>query len=92
MKDLMELPKIQKALAFLKEDDRNTLREQLEMCQIPAPSHQEKEKAEYVLRKMQEIGLEDVHMDAVWNVFGTIKGDGSGPKLLFAGHQAGRLG
>ncbi len=86
MRDVMELPKIQKALAFLKADDENTLREQLEMCQIPAPSHQEKKKAEYVLRKMQEIGLEDVHMDAVWNVFGTIKGSGGGPKLLFAGH------
>ena len=74
MESLKNMEVIQKALKYLEEDDERTLKELLEMCQIPAPSHMEKEKAEYVMNKMNEIGLDDVHMDAVGNVFGTIKG------------------
>lgn len=86
MKELIEREDVKKALVFLREDDGRTLEEQLEMCQIPAPSHQEKEKAEYVLRKFEEIGLENAYMDEVWNVFGTIQGRGEGPKILLAAH------
>jgi tripeptide aminopeptidase len=86
MKELLASEKIQKALLFLKNDDARTLAEQLELVQIPAPSHQEKERAHYVLNKFEKAGLTDVHMDEVWNVFGTIKGSGQGPALLIAGH------
>lgn len=86
MKKITDLTSIQKALEFLQEDDENTLQEQLELCKIPAPSHQEEEKAECVRKKMQAIGLDEVHMDAVGNVFGTIKGCGEGPKVLLAAH------
>ncbi|HIR92518.1 MAG TPA: M20/M25/M40 family metallo-hydrolase [Candidatus Egerieimonas intestinavium] len=86
MKKLIAMPAVQEALAFLKEDDGQTLKEQLEMCGIPAPSHQEKDRADYCLKKFQEIGLEDVHMDEVYNVFGTIPGKGTGPRLMLAAH------
>ena len=48
MVELMKFKAVQKALAFLQEDDERTLGETLEMCQIPAPSYQEEKKAEYV--------------------------------------------
>lgn len=86
MKDLLNDEKIDNALNYIKSDDERTLEELLEMCQIPAPSHEEKEKAEYVLQKFREIGLDEVHMDEVWNVFGTIKGSKEGPRLMLAGH------
>ena len=54
--------KIAKALEYIKSEDENTTQETLTMCQIPAPSHQEKKKAEYVLEKFKEIGLLNVHM------------------------------
>ena len=38
--------KIAKALEYIKSEDENTTQETLTMCQIPAPSHQEKKKAE----------------------------------------------
>ena len=40
------------------EDDERTLQEHLEMCQIPAPSYEEGEKAEYVRKKMVDAGLQ----------------------------------
>ena len=46
----------------------------------------EKKKADYVLNKFQKIGLSNVHMDEIWNVFGTIKGSGDGPRVMLAAH------
>ena len=86
MEEILGCKAVQEALKFLEEDDERTLQETLEMCQIPAPSYQEEKKAEYVFHKMQEAGLEDVHMDAVGNVLGTRKGVGNGPRIVLAGH------
>lgn len=86
MKRLLDDKYVAGALRFVKEDNDQTLRELLEMCQIPAPSHRENEKAKYVMRKFNEIGLKDVHMDEVCNVLGTIEGTCNGPVVMLAGH------
>ena len=86
MEELLKCTDVQEALQFLREDDERTLREHLEMCQIPAPSYEEGEKAEYVRKKMMDAGLEDVHIDEVGNVLGTWKGTGNGPRIMIAGH------
>lgn len=86
MKELLKKEKVQRALAFLKQDDDRTLQETLEMCQIPAPSYQEEKKAEYVRKKMLEAGLEEVYIDEVGNVLGTRKGTSDGPRIVLTGH------
>lgn len=86
VKRLLEHAQVKEALAFLQKDDERTLKEQLYMCGIPAPSYHEKERAEYVKVKFEEIGLENVHMDEIWNVFGTIGGTGGGPSIMLAAH------
>ena len=86
MDELLKCKGVQEALQFLYEDDERTLREHLEMCQIPAPSYEEGEKAEYVRKKMEDAGLEDVHIDEVGNVLGTWSGTGNGPRIIIAGH------
>ena len=86
MERLCENQLICKALEYIKKDDERTLCELLEMCQIPAPSYMEKKKADYVLNKFQKIGLSNVHMDEIWNVFGRIKGSGDGPRVMLAAH------
>lgn len=86
MDELLNCIEVQNALQFLKEDDERSLKEHLEMCQIPAPSYEEREKAEYVRGKMEEAGLENVRIDEVGNVLGTWKGSGNGPRIMIAGH------
>ena len=86
MDELLKCTDVQEALQFLREDDERTLREHLEMCQIPAPSYEEGEKAEYVRKKMVDAGLSDVYIDEVGNVLGTWKGTGNGPRIMIAGH------
>ena len=77
---------VRKALDEIKALDETTTQETLTLCQIPAPSHQEKEKAEYVMKLFREIGLLDVHMDEVWNVLGRWPGTGGGPTVMLAAH------
>ena len=77
---------VRKALDEIRALDETTTQETLTLCQIPAPSHQEKEKAEYILKLFREIGLLDVHMDEVWNVLGRWPGTGGGPTVMLAAH------
>ena len=86
MDELLKCKEIQEALKLLQKDDERTLQEHLEMCQIPAPSYEEEEKAEYVRAKMVEAGLSEVHIDVVGNVLGTWKGTGNGPRIMAAAH------
>ena len=81
MDKLLRYNGVQEALKFLCEDDERTLQEHLEMCQIPAPSYEEGEKAEYVRKKMVDAGLSDVHVDEVGNVLGTCLFDKSTDRL-----------
>ncbi|MFZ5814142.1 MAG: M20/M25/M40 family metallo-hydrolase [Bacillota bacterium] len=60
--------------------------EVIAICQIPAPTFQEQRRASYVQQRMAEIGLADVHRDAVGNVIGRLKGAGRGPVILVAAH------
>ena len=77
---------VRKALDEIRALDETTTRETLTLCQIPAPSHQEREKAEYILKLFRETGLLDVHMDEVWNVLGRWPGTGGGPTVMLAAH------
>jgi len=86
MKNLLKREKVVKALQFIKENDNKTLEEQLELCEISAPSHNEEERAYYVKEKFEKIGLENVEIDKVWNVMGTISGNGDGPTIMIAAH------
>ena len=86
MEQLKNMEIIRKAFAYLKEDDDRTLKELLELVQIPAPSGFEQDRAVCIMDKMERIGLDNVGMDRVGNVFGTIKGTGKGPVVMIAAH------
>ena len=85
-KKLLADVKVQEAMTFLKNDNDRMLQDTLELVQIPAFSNHEKKKAEDMLRRFRELGLEDVHMDEVWNVFGTLRGTKGTPKIMMAAH------
>ncbi len=83
---LIKDDKVKSALEFIRQDDENTLKEHLEMCEIPAPTFMEEDRGNYVLEKFKTIGLSDVHKDEVGNVLGVIKGTGNGPRVMLAAH------
>ncbi len=83
---LMATPAVKKGLDFLFADDANTLAEQIEICQIPAPPFKEEVRAAEYMKRLAALGLKDVQKDAEGNVFGILPGTGNGPKLLVCAH------
>ncbi|KPV44744.1 M20/M25/M40 family metallo-hydrolase [Alicyclobacillus ferrooxydans] len=80
--------RVQAALAFIEQDAEQTLRDQITLTEIPAPSFQESTRGEYFRELLQTFGLADIQTDAEGNVFGTWRGSGSGsrPTVFICAH------
>lgn len=76
---------VQKALQLIEQDDENTLQQQLELTQIPAPSNDERNRALRVKELLEAAGYA-VEMDQVSNVYTTLPGTGEGPTVMLAAH------
>ena len=76
----------QRALEFTNEDYDRFVDELIELTEIPAPPFKEEARAQAYLEKLQELGLQDVEMDAEGNVMGIRPGTGGGPLLAVAAH------
>ena len=59
--------------------------EQVELCEIPAPTFMEEKRAQSVLERMKAYGLTDVKMDEIGNVIGVRKGTVEGGPILVLG-------
>jgi tripeptide aminopeptidase len=80
-------PKVIKTLEEIKGDDDTALAEQKRITEIPAPPYKEKIRAEYFLKRMQELGFKDASIDSEGNVIALRKGSGGGrPKLVVSAH------
>jgi tripeptide aminopeptidase len=84
---LLADPKVIKALDDIKADDATAFAEQKRITEIPAPPYKEKVRAEYYLKRMQELGFKDAAIDSEGNVIALRKGSGGGrPKLVVSAH------
>jgi acetylornithine deacetylase/succinyl-diaminopimelate desuccinylase-like protein len=80
-------PKVIKTLEDIKADDATAFAEQKRITEIPAPPYKEEVRAEYYLKRFQELGFEDASIDTEGNVIGLRKGSGGGrPKLVVSAH------
>lgn len=77
---------VQQGLAFIESDHDNTTADQIDITEIPAPPFKEEVRAEYYRGRLEELGLQDVHIDQEGNVIGTRPGNGNGPKLVVSAH------
>jgi tripeptide aminopeptidase len=79
--------KVSKTLDDIKADDTRSLEEQKRITEIPAPPFKEKVRAEYYLKRMQELGFKDASIDSEGNVIALRKGTAGGrPKLVVSAH------
>lgn len=86
MNPYLDTPLARRLMAMADEALPRVVDEVITICQIPAPTFDEKRRGEYVQARMKEIGLDDVHRDEVGNVVGRIRGRGEGPSVLLAAH------
>ncbi|HEV2129514.1 MAG TPA: M20/M25/M40 family metallo-hydrolase [Longimicrobiaceae bacterium] len=76
--ELLSHPAVRHARAAIHARDTQTLREQIELVQIPAPSLQEEERAHEVLARFAAAGLAGTRIDEVGNVLGRLPAMGNG--------------
>jgi acetylornithine deacetylase/succinyl-diaminopimelate desuccinylase-like protein len=73
---LAALAEMRSAFAWLRAQEPQFAHWQLEVARIPAPPFGEAARSEWLLKRFQELGLDDVHKDDVGNVFGIHPGYG----------------
>lgn len=83
---LTEQKAVKKGLSFIEQDHAQTVAEQIALTEIPAPPFKEQQRAEDFMRRLQELGLEEVQMDPEGNVFGLRRGTGKGPTIFVSAH------
>src|SRR5690242_3018572 len=87
LKALLANAKVVKTLDDIKADDARSLEEQKRITEIPAPPFKEKVRAEYYLKRMQDLGFKDASIDGEGNVVALRRGTGGGrPKLVVSAH------
>jgi len=83
---LLAEPFVREGLDFIKSDDKYRIDEQIQLTEIPASPFEEKRRAEDFIRRFNELGLSDVHLDEEGNGIGLLKGSGEGLKLVVSAH------
>lgn len=78
-------PAVRAALADLA-DYRSTLATAIEIQQVPAPTFAERPRSSLVSQRMQALGLHDVEIDELGNVYGRRPGQRDRPALLVSAH------
>lgn len=85
---LKGLDAVQSGVEFIKQDEQNTLEDQLELVVIEAPTFEEGNRAKAFAAKLAALGLEDVTIDRHGNAFGTRRGKGNtGKAIVIEGHM-----
>ena len=69
-------PDVRTAFNWFRAQEPQLAQWQMEMARIPAPPFGESARAAWLLERFREVGLDDVRMDDVGNVFGTHPGFG----------------
>lgn len=83
---LMKDAAVAKALAWVDAHAAQVADEAIRVCEIPAPTFDERERARYVRGRFEALGLKDVTIDPAGNVRGRRPGAGAGPGLAMAAH------
>ncbi len=83
---LIEDDKIGEALNFIKETDNQTIDDQINLTEIPAPPFMEEERSQKFAQMLEEYGADSVWTDSVGNAIGLRRGTSGENALAVAAH------
>jgi acetylornithine deacetylase/succinyl-diaminopimelate desuccinylase-like protein len=83
---ILEVNEVKEALDFIEKDLEQTIIEQKELVQIEAPTFNEQNRAKHYAKMLEDLGMDDVHIDEHGNVLSYHKGVGDGPTVLLEAH------
>lgn len=87
VKKLAEKPEVKAAMEQAAREVGRAMEEQIELCEIEAPTFHEEVRARRVAELMRAYGLTDVVTDPIGNVVGRRPGKGNGPVLALGAHM-----
>jgi len=85
-RNLLEQPGIRAALNAVKAGEPQVIRDQIRLCQIPAPPFREGARAQAMKSAFEQEGLTNVRLDRVGNVLGERTGVAGKPHVVVAAH------
>ncbi len=74
------------ALAWVDAHVSQVVEETIRICEIPAPTFEEGDRAAYVKERFAQLGLQDVVIDGAGNVRGRRPGTGNAPGIAVGAH------
>ena len=83
---VLQQSSVRRALAWLEAHTEEVTREQIRICEIPAPPFGEAARAAYLRERFRDLGLVGVHIDGVGNVRGWRPGWHAAPLVVLAAH------
>lgn len=84
---LAQSPEVLQSWAHVDARQNAIQAEWIQLTEIEAPSKQEKLRIDYMKKAMARVGLQNIQQDEMGNVWGTYKGSGGGPEVVFAAHM-----
>lgn len=78
--------KIQKAFKIIQDLEPTSIKELIELTEIPAPPFQEQKRAEHYKKMLHAAGIDSIWIDEVGNVLALRKGSGNGKTVLIDAH------
>src|SRR5215475_12483846 len=84
--DLLQNAAVKAAIAAGKTNEPQTIEDQIRFCEIPAPSFKEEVRGKELQRVFTQLGLQNIRVDTVGNVLGTMQGAAPHPHLVIAAH------
>src|SRR4030095_14617553 len=79
-------PSVRRALEVVRTSEEDTIRDQIRLCEIPAPPFGEAARAAAYTESMRAVGLTNVRVDAAGNVLGERRGRTARPHLVLSAH------
>ena len=83
---LARTPSVRSALEAAKTTEPQTIAQQIQFCEVPAPPFQESARGLVVRRAFEELRLKNVRVDRVGNVLAERPGQSGNPRLVVAAH------
>ena len=86
VEELLGTAAVRRAFEFFDAHGTEIIEEHIRICSIPAPPFGETARAEYLCRKLQEIGLTDARLDEEGNCIAMREGRTDSPLLVVSAH------
>jgi acetylornithine deacetylase/succinyl-diaminopimelate desuccinylase-like protein len=85
VEDLTQAPGVRECLNWFSRERQWINQQHLELCRIPAPTFFEEKRAEWMMQRMSEIGL-DARTDRSGNMVARLANSGDGPYVAISAH------